>query len=365
MQDRLPASTLVEARALLAQGNLPAARRALEQLCAADAGNSDAWKTLSAVCAQLGDAKAAVACLRQVVRLEPDLPEAYFNLGNMLKVLDEPQEAITSFQRVTELRPDFAEAHVRLGMLWHSLKRFAEAEASYREAVRCNPGDEQARFLLSTLDGTSASKTAPREYVARLFDSYADSFDEALIAKLEYKTPGHLNKAVRDVMGPGRAALDVLDLGCGTGLCGPLFRDLAHTLTGVDLSEKMLEKARERKVYDTLRVADVTMALRDSAAACDLILAADVFVYVGDLAPVFEAGRTALRPGGLFAFSLEAVDDSESFVLRPTARYAHSAAYIRRLAEANGMRELHFEEVALRKDAGEYIRGYMFVLSKP
>jgi predicted TPR repeat methyltransferase len=359
-----PSNPLSKTRTLLAQGNLPAARRTLEQLCAADAGNSDAWKMLSAVCAQLGDAEAAVACLRQVVRLEPDLPEAHFNLGNMLKVLEQPQEAIASFRRATELRPDFAEAHVRLGMLWHSLKRFAEAEASYREAVRCNPGDEQARFLLSTLDGTGASKSAPREYVARLFDSYADSFDEALVAKLEYKTPEHLNKAVRNVIGPGRAALDVLDLGCGTGLCGPLFRDIARTLVGVDLSEKMLAKARERRVYDDLRVADVTMALRDSAAACDLVLAADVFVYVGDLAPVFDACRAALRPGGLFAFSLEAIEDSESFVLRPTARYAHSAAYIRRLAEANGMREAHFEEVALRKDAGEYIRGYMFVLVK-
>jgi predicted TPR repeat methyltransferase len=283
----------------------------------------------------------------------------------MLKVLDEPQEAIANFERAVVLKPDFAEAHARLGMVWHNLKRFSEAVNSYRTAVRLNPGDAQTRFLLSTLDNAETPKSAPRDYIAGLFDSFADSFDDTLVSKLEYRTPQLLHKTVLVEMGPGKTALAVLDLGCGTGLCGPLFRDMARTLTGVDLSEKMLAKADERHVYDNLRQADVTTALQESAGAYDLILAADVFVYIGDLSPVFAATQSALKPGGLFAFSLEAAEEHESFVLRPTIRYAHSATYIRSLSRQNGLIEHRFEQVELRKEAGEYIRGYMFVLGKP
>lgn len=461
------ANQLSQTNAFLAQGNLAAARQTLEQLCESDAGNGDAWKMLSVICAQLGDTKAAVACLRKIVSLEPNLPEAYFNLGSMLKVLEQPQEAIVNFQRVIELKPDFAEAHVRLGMLWQSLKNFTEAEPCYRTAVRLkpmlaevhhhlgtllqektqyvpaaacfrealrlkpdylpaytslgyvlrvlgrldeavtmyqralqirpdsaeiycdlalalrmlgrkqeavanyqlalhiDPNNVQARFLLSALDSANAPKIAPHAYVVKLFDSYADSFDGALVDKLEYHVPELLRGAVSAIAGDVKEKYDMVDLGCGTGLCGVHFRDMARRLTGVDLSPKMIEKARDRDVYDELRVCDVADALRVPDVSYDLIVAADVFVYVGDLAAVFNACRTALRPGGLFAFSLEAADENESFVLLPSARYAHSTGYIRRLSDINGLKEARIEKISIRKEAGSLIDGHLFVLVKP
>ena len=160
-----------------------------------------------------------------------------------------------------------------------------------------------------------------------------------------------------------RRGLNVIDLGCGTGLCGPLFRNIAARLVGVDLSSRMLEKARERHVYDELREADIIDALQNSANAFDLVLAADVFVYVGDLAPVFAACNKASRQGGLFAFSVESVE-SGNYVLRASGRYGHSLCYIRELAGKHGFDIATVRETMIRKEGQQPIPGHVFVLNK-
>ena len=158
--------------------------------------------------------------------------------------------------------------------------------------------------------------------------------------------------------------MDIIDRGCGTGLCGLQFRDLARTLTGVDLSPKMLEKARERNVYDNLIVADLATVLRAPGASYDLIIAADVFIYIGDLAPVFDACRAALRTGGLFAFSLEAGEEDVPYILRTSGRYAHATGYIRMLAETAGLKVISHDHVIIRKEITDPIPGYIFVLGR-
>jgi len=142
--------------------------------------------------------------------------------------------------------------------------------------------------------------------VEELFDDYAEQFDDHLINMLHYQAPELLRLAIGREMDADEAAWDVMDLGCGTGFCGLLFRDLATNLTGVDLSEGMLEQARKREFYDELRQGDITQALADCEHAYDLIIAADVFIYVGDLSGIVDACARALRPGGRFAFTMEA-----------------------------------------------------------
>jgi len=218
---------------------------------------------------------------------------------------------------------------------------------------------------LAVVGGAPMPPAPPPEYVTNLFDDYAGRFDRHLVQQLEYRIPAHLREAVGQVLDETRRSLEVLDLGCGTGLCGPLFRDIAARLTGVDLSAKMIEKARERGVYDELQVADITEAMRAHPAAYDLILAADVFIYVGELTPVFEACRSALKPGGMFAFSVEAAEETDTYVLRPTGRYAHATGYIRQLAQAAGLQELSLDHVVLRKEKDSPMPGYIFVLRQP
>jgi predicted TPR repeat methyltransferase len=306
----------------------------------------------------------AAACFREALRLRPDYLPACTGLGYALRAQGRLAEAVAAYQRAVQIRPDSAEIYCDLALTQRILGHHREAAASYQQAVRIEPNDVQHRFLLSALDGVNAPRTAPRDYVVRLFDSYAESFQDTLVEKLGYHVPEKLYHAVRQVVGGPDKKYDALDLGCGTGLCGVHFRDISRRLTGVDLSPKMIEKARETNVYDELHVRDVIDALRAPDVSYDLIVAADVFIYVGDLAPVFDACRTVLRPGGLFVFSLEATDDGESFVLRPTARYAHSVGYIRRLSEANGLNEVRYEKIPIRKEAGSFVEGCLFVLRR-
>jgi len=204
-----------------------------------------------------------------------------------------------------------------------------------------------------------APSAPPREYVARLFDSYAGYFDEHLVGGLNYQAPQLLHEAVT-AAAPAQP-MDILDLGCGTGLCGMLFRPMARRLIGVDLSPGMLEKSRQRGVYDELIEDDAASALRNRPRSADLILAADVFIYVGALDNVFAAAAQALRPGGLLAFTIESLDSGD-YVLRRTRRYAQSIAYVRRLAQGCRFTEVSMRPVVLRKDLGQPVEGLAIVL---
>jgi predicted TPR repeat methyltransferase len=155
--------------------------------------------------------------------------------------------------------------------------------------------------------------------------------------------------------------LDIADLGCGTGQCGVLFRPLARTLTGVDLAPNMIAKARERNVYDELIVADIADFLAARPAAYDLALAADVFIYIGDMGPVFKAARRALRPGGMFAFSLE-THEGQGYVVRTSRRYAQSLPYLRECAADHGFVESSVTPVVVRKEYKRNVDGVIAVL---
>jgi predicted TPR repeat methyltransferase len=216
---------------------------------------------------------------------------------------------------------------------------------------------------LAALTGRPAPPAAPAARVAALFDRYADSFDQHLIGTLGYRTPQLLFDAV-NAAGLGAGAR-VLDLGCGTGLCGALFRPLASTIAGVDLSAAMIAKAREAGHYDRLEVQDLLSALNEVPGAYDLLIAADVFVYLGDLAEVHRVAFAALSPGGLFAFSVEAFDGPSSYELRPTRRYAHSAGYLEELAERAGFERVSRAKAPLRAEHGHEIEGFTVVLRKP
>jgi predicted TPR repeat methyltransferase len=178
---------------------------------------------------------------------------------------------------------------------------------------------------------------------------------------LKYRTPAFLRDAVtRFAPAP---SLDILDLGCGTGLSGETFRPHARTLIGVDISAKMLEIARQRHIYNNLVCGDLVEFLEAQGRNFDLVVAADVFVYVGDLTAVFRTVHRALRPAGLFGFSVEAGGEQD-FALGTNLRYAHSAAYLRRLAEAHGFAVELIEAKILRKEDGVDVSGTLAVLRR-
>lgn len=315
---------------------------------------------LGAVLFELDRLDDAAKCFQRAVTLDPDFAEAHNNLGAVLQTRGEFAQARVAYECALQAVPDFAPAHKNLASVLHLLGRTSDAIASYREALRLAPDYAEAQYELDALLG-EAHAAPPTHYVAGLFDQYAHEYDAHMTGVLDYGVPQKIRNAL--VAHLPQTALDILDLGCGTGLSGAVFKDIAHTLTGIDLSPKMIDKARERAIYDNLIVGDMVAAVTLLNTTFDLVIAADVFVYLGDLLPVFIAVRRAVRPGGLFAFSVERTDRNE-YVVRDAGRYAHNGDYVRGLARHCGFSVCAASDTVLRKDFGCDVLGTLFILSR-
>jgi predicted TPR repeat methyltransferase len=327
--------------------------------------------------------------LLKAVELDPTLARAWHGLAVMEAEAGRLDEAMKRFRRAIELKPDYAAARQALVRLLTKLGRHDEARrvtadaaqaqsapaqppcpASVSDAIaelegKLTPEGKAAgmHYALATMLNVFPPPQSPASGVTKLFDGYAERFDEHLEGKLGYRVPALLAEAVADTK-PSRA-LDVLDLGCGTGLCGAALRPLARRLHGVDLSPAMIEKSTARGVYDELTLADIHDALRRCPpASLDLIVATDVFIYVGDLAPAFEAAAEALRPRGMLAFSVEAAA-GERYHLLPTRRYAHSQPYVEHLAGIFGFAVERLTPIPIRMEAGKPLPGYLVLLRVP
>ena len=301
----------------------------------------------------------AIAAYRDALQLAPRFAAAWHNLGIALESKGQPDEAIAAYQMAVELRPDHADAFTKLGHMLKEQGRISEAIDAYRKAIKLRPDSPDWQHVLAALSGDTSPTGTPASYVRKLFDPYADDFDAHLVEKLGYHVPEMMLEAVLSVA-PGRK-FDILDLGCGTGLCGAQFRPHANHLSGVDLSPAMLAKAAARGIYDRLITGDISEAMRDQEQCCDLLLAGDLFVYVGDLDGVLQSASRMLRSGGLLAFSLER-HEGEGFVLHSKIRFAHSLAYIRGLAHAHRFSELIANEITVRNSGTAPVAGWLVVL---
>lgn len=220
------------------------------------------------------------------------------------------------------------------------------------------PGDAVQAHELRVLTDPEIDR-APPAYVEALFDAFAERFDTQLVENLEYQAPAMLAEMVGVTE---RWFEHMLDLGCGTGLAGPPFRTGVARLTGVDLSTAMLAKAAERGGYDALVHAEAVAFLRETSDRFDLIVAADVFSYLGDLGDILAASAEALSDGGLLAFSVE--QGQTGWRLLPSARYAHGDDYVRAAGAGVGLEVIQHRQTPLRRQADAAIPGGLYVLQK-
>lgn len=301
----------------------------------------------------------ALTSFGKSLAIKPDYAEALHNRGNTLQDLGRSAEALASYEQALRANPDLAEAWFDRGGILQGMKRPEEAIKAYREAL-ARGGDAQViRYALASLGAEAVPATAPKGFVTELFDQCADCFEERLVEKLKYRAPELLFDAVRRFVPSGN--LDILDLGCGTGLLGARLRPLARTLTGVDLSSNMLKIARARQIYDNLICSELVEFLQGQTGSFDLVVATDVFIYVGDLSGVFHGVRGALRERGVFGFSVEASEDA-GFVLRDTCRYTHSVDYLRKLADQHGFACETIDPGVIRQQDGKDVAGDLAVL---
>jgi predicted TPR repeat methyltransferase len=238
------------------------------------------------------------------------------------------------------------------------------AIALARKRLELQPNSPTGKYHLAALLADPPFDRSPAEYIVENFDAFAKSFDAKLVGVLGYDVPEKLCAVVRSAMHEGAegGAGDVLDIGCGTGLCGPLLRPLARTLAGVDLSSKMLELAAARGVYDALEREDIVAYLGRAAARFELVVAADVLIYFGDLSAVFAETAKALRSGGLFAFSTE-LDAGEGYRLQTSGRFAHSPGYVKRIL-APWFEEVAVVRTTIRLEGNERTPGHLFLVRR-
>jgi predicted TPR repeat methyltransferase len=324
-------------------------------------GRASTLTNLGAARLKLGQVQQAADLLEEALAREPDNLEALGHRAAALAELGQHEPALACIDRALAGHPELGTAWALRGQVLKDLGRFDQARASFQQAIAHGADDEFNRYCLSALSGGEVPKTAPAHYVEALFDGYADGFEEHLVEVLKYRAPEIL---VAELARSGRRFARALDLGCGTGLCGLQVRPLVDGLDGVDLSSHMVEVAGARKIYDELVQADLVQHLASTPRRYDLVLAADVFIYVGALEAVFDGVARVLEPAGVFCFSVESMREDEGYALRPSLRYAHSLGYIRKLAEQYGFEIEATSEHAIREDQRMPLPGRFSWLSR-
>lgn len=271
-------------------------------------------------------------------------------------------------EQALELAPQFAPFWALLGDARLALGAISGAVAALERARALEPEDALGvGVTLARLGALPAADAMTESYVRALFDAYAERFEDHLTADLAYRGPDLLRAAL-DRHAPARRFETVLDLGCGTGLMGEAIRPRAGRLLGCDLAPTMVEKARKKGVYDALAVAELTAWLGAApAGGADLILAADVLVYIGDPVHVLAAAAAALAGGGLFAATAQALPDARDgpgYVIGADARFSHARRFLLERAAAAGLRLLSVEDGWARREAGRPIPGLVVVMGR-
>ena len=317
-------------------------------------GRVSTLTNLGATLLKLGRMDDALAVLDEALAQEAGNVEALGHRATALAELGRYDEALATLDALLHQAPRLGYAWSLRGLLLKDSGRLQEAATAFRSAID-NGGDAELNsHYLASVSGQAAPAAPPREYVENLFDSYAAGFERHLVDVLNYRA--HEVLAQR-VIATQRRFASVLDLGCGTGLCGALMRPHALWLQGVDVSGNMVAQARAGGGYDLVEQADLVQHLGAAERRFDLVLAADVFIYVGALEAVFAGVARAIDPGGVFCFSVEAAREDEEFALRPSLRYVHSEGYLRRLAAQHGFDVEAMARHPIREDQQQPISG--------
>jgi predicted TPR repeat methyltransferase len=358
------------------------------------------------------------------LRLEVDLAsdsDLYFNLGVCAERLGLLAEAQDFYQKAVSYKPGFVEGLFNLGLVaakrgstelaietFESAKRvLGLASSAEGEVAQRNEADgwgensllTEINFHLARLDSAKIPKP-PTSHVKALFDQYADHYEEHMVNKLSYTLPEimadyifkyGLNKLKPLCEISEKPPLKILDLGCGTGLMAQALINKSPQkleIHGVDLSPNMLELAREKGVYQSVSCEDILDYLNTACESkqWDGVMAADVLNYFGDLSDLFQKVKRALRPGGWFCFSVEAVDfgflsplvgktDSApkegiregelvegetGWILQSTGRYAHNQNYVKKVIENAQIQLINQEGFKGRAEGGEKVLQRVF-----
>jgi predicted TPR repeat methyltransferase len=340
-------------------GKLEQARECYNKSLALNPHVSEIMLNLGLISQQQGKLEEAIAYYERCRDLNPDLAITYSMLGKAHRDLKNSDAAAENFIKYLEHRPDSVDALMDLGNILASHQKHDDALVCFKQILDIDPANETARHAVAALTGETPA-AAPLGLVEQLFDEMSDSFEHHL-GQLGYRAPQLLREMVINLAGADAAFERAVDLGCGTGLSGEQFRPFVRHLSGMDLSHKMVERARDKGVYDDLATGDVCQYLQASQQKYDLIMATDVFPYIGDLSFVFKTISEHAMHDCYFIFSVETAHEQD-YVLRSSGRFAHSRHYIESLANSHNFVIADSRATDLRMEGTQPIKGDLFVL---
>lgn len=377
-------------------GEYASAREHLVKASRIDPSSAMVQVNLGNVFRKLGSLDLAVNCFTRAIKLAPKMFQAHLGLGSALLELDEEFEKVADcFEKAFELAPKVPEIYHQMGMLYAKKSMSTEAlqlleatrkmnpefpdidldlgltslragakdkAASYfRDAVFRDPGNTKAAFFLAVAEGRMPDDQLSQQYAQVVFDDYAATFEKHLVGNLQYGLPRRVVETLKRVCGEDCRFNSAVDLGCGTGLTGEALRSATARLTGIDISEKMLEVAKGKRCFDELLCGDLVAVLASRQSRFDLFVATDVMVCIGKFDALLPIVVSKALPGALFLFSTEKLD-GEGVALQTSGRYAHSPSYVREVMRARGCEVINEEEIDLRMEGGSWLKGNIFVV---
>ncbi len=310
---------------------------------------------------RLGKRKGAITAFAKAIDLGDSSIDTLYNIALCHQDLKEFEDAAKLYAIILENDKNHLSTLNNFAYLCHKTGDLKKAEQLYRRLLQLNPQHTAAQHMLNALCGITPDN-APLEYIESVFDGYAENFEENLLKELCYRTPIELWRFYRELF-PENLDCKCLDLGCGTGLAGLAFKSACKELTGIDISDKILKEAEQKSLYKRLIKNDILSFLETTKESFNLLIAADVFTYMGNLESLFKSCNKRCEAGGVLCFSVEE-SKGNSFTLKETGRFGHPLRYIEKLCSKTGWKLISVERSNLRKDKNEWISGFLFILQK-
>lgn len=328
----------------------------------ADPSHADAWAALGLAQEALGQWVAAADGLQRAMALGLRSAALSLTLAVCQLRLEQPAPALRSLDQALALDATLAQAWSVRGNLMRETGQLLDAAWCFEQALAHGGDDALHRYYLASVrPGEPVPPYPPRAYVESLFDDYAPDFQHHLLQNLKYQAHSTL---LAPLLAEGRRWSLALDLGCGSGLCGQLLAPVCDAVDGVDVSRVMVAQATASGAYRRVAHAELLPFLAERGEPADLIVAADVFIYVGSIDAVVLAAAQRLAPGGVLAFSIEQADPGHDLQLRPSLRYAHGQSAIERLAASCGLGVRALWASAIREDQGQPVMGWYVLLQR-
>ncbi len=324
--------------------------------------DGDLYFNLAFTCKQRGHLDEAIIYYQKALDVQPEDSDYRYNLAGCYLADGRHEEAIAGYEAVLWQAPGHLPALNNLAYLNHITGNVERAIELYQLVLTLRPDSPSAEYMLAALSGEQRT-TAPANYVRDMFDQYADHYETSLLSNLHYSVPNRLGALVTSVAGK-EVFSAMLDLGCGTGLIGECFQDSVEQLHGVDLSREMVSLAARKNCYNALYVEEIDQYLRQCTEHYDLIVAADVFPYVGQVDNILQGTRDIATDDAVFFFTIEELSGSNRALhLCPSGRFAHADHFIRCCANDCGWTVLCAERIPLRKERDQWVAGIIYGLS--